>query len=111
MRLLKSIKAIMDKKLAEDIVVIDFREESVFFDYFIVGSAKNCRMAHSIIEAIEEEVLKIDGKIRTIEGNKESLWQLVDCYDVVAHIFVGEEREVYHLEKLWADLPRIEEVK
>ncbi len=108
MNLLKCVYTAMDKKLAEDIVIIDFREESSFCDYFIIGTAQNHRMARSIIDHVEEEVMKCGGKIKSIEGDKESLWQLIDCYEVVVHIFVGAERDNYRLEKLWHDLPRIE---
>lgn len=108
MELLNCIYQAMEKKLAENIVVIDFQEESSFCDYFVIGTAKNNRMARSIVEGVEEEVLKNGGTIRSIEGDQESPWQLIDCYRVIVHVFVGEERELYRLEKLWADLPRIE---
>ncbi len=109
MDLLNCVQQAMDKKLATNIVVIDFREESSFCDYFVIGTAQNHRMARSIVDHIEEEVLKNGWQIRSIEGDKESAWQLIDCYQVIAHIFVGEERESYRLEKLWGDLPRIGE--
>ncbi len=106
MTLLNLIKEAMNNKLATNIVVLDFRDRSPFCDYFIIGTAKNHRMAKSIIDHIEEEVLKHGEKVRSIEGNEDSAWQLIDCYQVVAHVFVGEERDVYQLEKLWSDLPK-----
>jgi ribosomal silencing factor RsfS len=33
---------------------------------------------------------------------------LLDCFDVVVHIFVSEERDMVCLERLWNDLPRVE---
>lgn len=106
--LLKVVVKAMDERLAEDIVVLDFQNHSPFCDYFVIGSALNHRMAKSIVDRIEEKVLEDGGSIRAIEGNEDSAWQLIDCDGVIAHIFVGEEREVYQLEKLWGDLPRIE---
>ena len=43
-----------------------------------------------------------------IEGHRESSWVLMDYIDFVVHVFDGEKREFYRLERLWGDAPRIE---
>ncbi|MEA4876130.1 ribosome silencing factor [Anaerorhabdus sp.] len=106
--LLKVVVKAMDERLAEDIVVLDFQNQSPFCDYFVIGSALNHRMAKSIIDRVEEKVIASGGSIRAIEGNEDSAWQLIDCNGIIAHVFVDGEREVYQLEKLWGDLPRVE---
>ena len=37
----------------------------------------------------------------------QSRWVLVDAKDVVVHVFLDEERDVYQLEKLYCDIPMI----
>ena len=39
------------------------------------------------------------------EGTDESSWILLDYFDVVVHVFRGEARQFYALEKLWGDAP------
>ena len=97
-----------DQRLAEAISVLDFRGHSPFTDYFVIASAKNERMADSIVDHVIEEAEKAGFAVRNVEGGLGSRWLLVDLYEVVLHVFVGEERQVYNLEKLWGDLPRIE---
>ena len=41
-----------DEKQADDLIVIDFRDQSPFLDYFVIGSARNGRLAKAIIENI-----------------------------------------------------------
>ena len=106
--LLQLVVKAADPRLAEAISVLDFRGHSPFTDYFVIASAKNERMADSIVDHVIEEAEKAGFAVRNVEGGQGSRWLLVDLYEVVLHVFVGEERQVYNLEKLWGDLPRIE---
>ena len=97
----------MDKKQAEDLLVIDMRQVNPFVDYFIIGSASNYRKANSIVEEVIDECDKNGFEYNITKNNKDSLWLLCDLKTVVCHIFVGSEREKYNLEGLWKDLPII----
>ncbi len=44
---------------------------------------------------------------RNIEG-KDSEWILGDYGDIVLHIFTEEARELYDLERLWADAKKVD---
>ena len=95
----------MDEKLAEDLIVLDFRKRSPYVDYFIIGTARNYRMAKSIVDNVEEKALENGYEVKRIYAEKETKWLLVDLGDVVCHVFYDGERELYNLEGLWKDLP------
>ena len=103
--LLETAYKAMDEKLAEDLIVLDFREQSPYVDYFIIGSARNYRMAKSIVDNVEEKALERGYEVKRIYAEKETKWLLVDLGDVVCHVFYDGERELYNLEGLWKDLP------
>lgn len=105
--LLAQVYKAMDDKQAEDLVIIDFRNHSPFVDYFIIGSARNQRMAKSILENVEEIAIKNGVEIKNTLNAKDSKWLLLDLGEIVCHIFYDGEREVYNLEGLWKDLPTI----
>ncbi|MBE6108551.1 MAG: ribosome silencing factor [Erysipelotrichaceae bacterium] len=106
--LLNLIVKTLDAHHASKIEVLDFTVTSPLYDYSVIASVSNQRLAHAVLMYVEEEVEKHGYPIRKVEGDDQSRWLLLDCYEVVVHIFVGEERDVYQLEKLWNDLPRIE---
>ena len=97
----------IDDRLGENISIIDMRNVSPFNDYMVICSAKNVRMALSIVDKIEQDANKYGSDVRAIEGDDTSNWILIDLYTIVAHVFVGTEREVYNLENLWIDQPRL----
>ncbi len=98
----------MDEKQAADLKIIDFRGQSPFVDYFIIGSARNYRMARSIIENVEEKALEAGYDVKHSYIDDSSKWLLIDLNDVVCHVFYDGEREYYNLEGLWKDLPTLE---
>lgn len=103
--LLKIAFDAMDERLADNLLVIDFRNQSAFVDYFIIGTAKNQRMAKSIIDNVEEKALQNGFDVKHNYNDKDSKWLLIDLGDVVCHVFYDGERELYNLEGLWKDLP------
>ncbi|MBR0418542.1 MAG: ribosome silencing factor [Erysipelotrichaceae bacterium] len=103
--LLETAYKAMDEKLAEDLIVLDFRKQSPYVDYFIIGTARNYRMAKSIVDNVEEKALENGYEVKRIYAEKETKWLLVDLGDVVCHVFYDGERELYNLEGLWKDLP------
>jgi ribosome-associated protein len=94
----------VDKK-ATDVVVLDIREQSVIADYFVVCTGSNPRQIQAIANAIEEQLGELHVWTRGYEGNAENGWMLLDCGDVIAHIFGPMEREFYRLERLWSTAP------
>lgn len=100
------IKAVWDKK-AEDIVLLNLKKISGVTDYFVICTASSA--IHSRVLA-DEVMAKLKGKdlIVHIEGQEGGRWILIDCFDVVLHIFVEEARAFYGLEKFWGDAPKEE---
>lgn len=97
-----------DLNRARDIVVLDLRERTEVFDYFVVASGSSRRQLHAIAEEIDD-VLRRDFNDQRlgIEGYAESRWILLDFGDVVIHLFDDETRQYYDLEQLWAGAKRV----
>lgn len=98
-------KAALAKK-AGDVVLIDLRELESICDYFIIASGESTVQIDSIADNIERELLKSGCKVSHREGRKEALWILLDCGDIVAHVFHRDARAFYDLERLWYDAPQ-----
>jgi len=91
-----------------DIVVLDVRDQTSIFDYFVIVTGTSRRQLHAISEEIDHALEEGLGDRRMgIEGYRESRWILLDYGDVVIHIFEPETREYYALEDLWAQAKRV----
>ncbi len=92
----------------EDIVVLDMREITPMFDYFVVATGKSRRQLHAISEEIDHCLEDdLNDKRMGIEGYSESRWILLDYGTVVIHIFDEEAREFYALEQFWNQAVRV----
>jgi ribosome-associated protein len=91
-----------------DIVVLDIRELTTFFDYFVIATGTSRRQLHAISEEIDHALEEGMGDRRLgIEGYDESRWILLDYGDLVVHLFDPETRAYYALEQLWAQAKRV----
>lgn len=98
-----------DAKSGEDTVVLDVGGLLGITDHFVITSGGNPRLVRTLAEEIEQAVAEDCGmKPIRVEGLDGLRWVLLDYGDFVAHVFLDAEREFYDLERLWADVPRIE---
>ena len=95
------VEAMEDKK-AEDIVLLDLTGQSVFTDYFVIGTGTSERQLKALIDAISEAAReKYRVKSPRVEGHAEGGWVLMDFGSVIVHAFSAEQRKRYKLEELW----------
>ncbi len=91
-----------------DIVVLDMREVTPEFDYFVVATGTSRRQLHAMSEEIDHRLEDSLGEHRLgVEGYVESRWILLDYGNIVIHLFDDEARDYYSLEKLWCTAKRV----
>ncbi|KXG43149.1 ribosome silencing factor [Tepidibacillus decaturensis] len=95
-------------KKAKDVVILDIRGLSVIADYFVICSGNSETQVQAVANEIKDKMHEVGVLVKGSEGMDQARWILIDLGDVVVHIFHKEEREFYHLERLWGDAPRIE---
>ncbi len=91
-----------------DVAVLDMRQLTPIFDYFVVATGTSRRQLHAMSEEIDHTLEDELGDQRLgIEGYHESRWILLDYGNVVIHLFDQETRDYYALEQLWARADRV----
>jgi ribosome-associated protein len=76
-------------------------------DFFVICSGNSTRQVKAITDYIIERFKEYGHKIYHIEGYEYAFWVLLDCGDVVVHLFHTPTRNFYDLEHLWVDAPQI----
>ena len=98
-----------DENRGQDIQVLDVREQTSIFDYFVIATGTSRRQLHAMSEEIDNRLEKELGDERMgIEGYSESSWILLDYGSVVIHLFDEETRQFFALEDLWADGTKVD---
>ena len=96
----------LDDDKAEDVTTLPLGGKSSMADYMVVATGRNARQIAAIADHLATK-LKAEG-IATVavEGLKTCEWVLIDCGDIIVHLFRPEIRGFYNLEKMWGmDLP------
>jgi ribosome-associated protein len=93
---------------ARDVVVLDMRNITPLYDFFVLATGSSRRQIHTISEEIDAALHEQGDRRLSIEGYESSKWVVQDYGDVVVHVFDAATREYYSLEDLWADAPRVD---
>lgn len=75
-------------------------------DYFVITGATSTTHANAIADSIKKKLRDAGVRLWHSEGERESLWILLDYGGAVAHVFLEETRRFYDLERLWSDAPQ-----
>ena len=102
-----ALKSALDKK-AENPVVIDLRGLSSLADFFLILTASSDTHARTIADEIKRKFKEQGILPVSVEGYENANWILMDFGDVIVHVFKPEFRELYNLESLWLDAPKLE---
>ena len=101
-------RELADNRKAEDIVVLDVRKISSITDYFVICTGTSEPHLRAIVDEIEE---KLDDEYqlspRGTDGSIGTSWVVLDYFDVIVHVMRKEIRELYNLEDLWGDAPKV----
>ena len=99
--LLAAAAAAEDKK-AEDIRILALDPaESGLTDYFLICNGTNDRQNVAITDEIEIRLKReFNTYPNSVEGRRQGEWILMDYVDFIVHVFSGEKRAYYGLERL-----------
>jgi iojap-like ribosome-associated protein len=87
---------------AQNITILDLRELTKNFDFFVIASGTSRRQMHAVSEEIDHEFEdRLGDKRLSISGYRDSHWIVLDYGDIIVHLFEPETREFYALEELW----------
>lgn len=98
------IDSIQDIK-GKNIIKLDLRQlEDAPTDFFIIcegdSNTQVSAIAGNIRKRLKEEA---ETMASHVEGERHSMWILMDYFNVVVHVFYNETRKFYELEDLWSD--------
>ena len=107
LELTREIVKVLDNKKAIDIRVLEISEHSIVADYFVIVSGTSNTHVKALADEVDYELGLKDVHPYHIEG-KATGWILLDYSSVLVHIFTGETRDYYNLERLWQDAPEVD---
>ena len=103
--LAQDIFRFLEDKKATDIVLLDLEQVNPYFSIFLIATANSQVQLKSLVRDVHknfgDELPQKIGGMR--QDDVESGWVIIDFIDVVVHLFKGDQRAFYNLERLWGD--------
>lgn len=98
----------LDYKKAGDIKLLKIDEQTTMADYFVICSGNSSTQIKTLADEVEYQLGRGSVPFVQLQGTNSDEWKIIDCHDVIVHIFSNEARAFYKLEKLWADSTEID---
>lgn len=99
-------RALHDDKCT-DVQVLDVSGLSSVSDYIVLASGTSDRQMHAASKNAAEVAEKMGYPPYRRSVDDRTTWVVLDCIDVIAHVFEPNTRAHYDLEMLWGDAGRV----
>ena len=105
--LVEKVRAMLDSKKGENIVVLHVTDVSSVTDYMILCSGLNAPHLRALADEVAKQLRLESPPVAAHRraGSAESEWYVLDYIDFVVHLFTPSMRTYYALEQLWKDAP------
>ena len=101
--LVKQIAKVLDDKKALDIIALNVGHLTVITDYMVIATGRSALQVKALADDVDDALAMEGVALRAREGQGEGRWIVLDYGTVLVHIFHPEDRQFYHLERLWED--------
>ena len=101
--LAQKIARILYDKKALDLTVLHVGHLTVITDYMVIATGRSTLQVKALADDVDEALAMEGISLRAREGTGEGRWIVLDYGTVLVHIFHPEDRQFYHLERLWED--------
>ncbi|HPO92726.1 MAG TPA: ribosome silencing factor [Phycisphaerales bacterium] len=91
----------------EDVLCLDVRSLSQVSDYIVIASGTSDRQMRGAADDIERLADQHQFRVFRRSQDDRATWIVLDCVDIVVHIFEPNTRAHYDLEMLWGDAERV----
>lgn len=91
----------------DDVTILDVQHLSQVSDYIVIASGSSDRQMRSSAQHVMEGAESFGCPVYRHSVDEATTWFVVDCVDVVVHIFEPNTRAHYDLELLWGDAPQV----
>ncbi|MCY3600465.1 MAG: ribosome silencing factor [Gemmatimonadetes bacterium] len=105
---LRSVAEAAVERNARFPTILDLRGLSDVTDFFLIATGDSDTHARAISENILDRTREDGFRPVGVEGLNAGRWVLMDYVGLIVHVFLGEVREFYRLERLWGDAPLFE---
>src|SRR6185436_4292303 len=94
------IEALEDVK-GRDIVIFNVAKQTAYFERVVIASGDSSRQVNALAISVQERLKALGAPARSVEGQRNGDWVLVDLGDIVVHVMHPAVRSYYNLEELW----------
>jgi ribosome-associated protein len=83
--------------------VLDVSGQSSITNYLLIATATSSPHLKALREAIKHTLAEERAPLAGVEFSAESGWLVVDAFEIMVHLFLPEQRDLFRLESLWKD--------
>lgn len=97
---LTAITAYLDDQKALDPFLLKLSMPNAIADAVVIATATSRRHAQGLAKGLLQTLSDAGADFSHMEGFEAAQWILLDCNDVLVHIFQEDTRDLYRLEEL-----------